>query len=427
MQRLDHVFAAVDQQMALNAMQGGLVGALGEGSEDEPVPPSRVRAAAEYLAGEEQEDFTQYNKIAKGRRAEWMSPAYPRVPLRFAAKIALGMSPLQIALEQDPEVKLTKAEAHEWLQAGGQPAAFGWWIRRHLPEGTPHLRSWDIAKWLKSIRDRGAWGALLKERRVHAPGGQELTFRYIDKLDEIQDEDLVRGPKTGVDAAFEHAAERVGDAWYGKAIHDHRILNKLPPGWELPEHIRLLDTPAKLAREGKELNHCVGGYIPAVESGQSVILGVEVPGECRSTAELTRKGKVRQHYGAGNSTPVEPCKSIFEKFVTTLSPLNRYPGYKPDGGELAGADLRGADLDSVSLVRANLRGANLEGANLMSAKLNGADLTGANLKGAKLNYADLNDVNFQDADLTDAGLIFGTGFAPFRGGPINYLKTHPLN
>lgn len=31
-----------------------------------------------------------------------------------------------------------------------------------------------------------------------------------------------------------------------------------------------------------------------------------------------------------------------------------------------------------------------------------------------------------DADLTDAGLIFGTGFAPFRGGPITYLKDHPL-
>ncbi len=25
------------------------------------------------------------------------------------------------------------------------------------------------------------------------------------------------------------------------------------------------------------------------------------------------------------------------------------------------------------------------------------------------------------ADLADAGLIFGTGFAPFRGGPLNYL------
>ena len=27
-----------------------------------------------------------------------------------------------------------------------------------------------------------------------------------------------------------------------------------------------------------------------------------------------------------------------------------------------------------------------------------------------------------DADLADAGLIFGTGFAPFRGGPMHYLK-----
>ncbi|HXU40795.1 MAG TPA: 3-hydroxyacyl-CoA dehydrogenase NAD-binding domain-containing protein [Burkholderiales bacterium] len=27
-----------------------------------------------------------------------------------------------------------------------------------------------------------------------------------------------------------------------------------------------------------------------------------------------------------------------------------------------------------------------------------------------------------DADLVDAGLIFGTGFAPFRGGPLHYLK-----
>jgi 3-hydroxyacyl-CoA dehydrogenase/enoyl-CoA hydratase/3-hydroxybutyryl-CoA epimerase len=29
----------------------------------------------------------------------------------------------------------------------------------------------------------------------------------------------------------------------------------------------------------------------------------------------------------------------------------------------------------------------------------------------------------QDAELIDAGLIFGTGFAPFRGGPLHYLST----
>jgi 3-hydroxyacyl-CoA dehydrogenase/enoyl-CoA hydratase/3-hydroxybutyryl-CoA epimerase len=27
-----------------------------------------------------------------------------------------------------------------------------------------------------------------------------------------------------------------------------------------------------------------------------------------------------------------------------------------------------------------------------------------------------------DADLADAGVIFGTGFAPFTGGPLNYLR-----
>jgi len=29
----------------------------------------------------------------------------------------------------------------------------------------------------------------------------------------------------------------------------------------------------------------------------------------------------------------------------------------------------------------------------------------------------------EDAELVDAGLIFGTGFAPFRGGPLHYLET----
>ncbi len=37
--------------------------------------------------------------------------------------------------------------------------------------------------------------------------------------------------------------------------------------------------------------------------------------------------------------------------------------------------------------------------------------------------AALADRVVADADLVDAGLIFGTGFAPFRGGPLHYLET----
>ena len=34
----------------------------------------------------------------------------------------------------------------------------------------------------------------------------------------------------------------------------------------------------------------------------------------------------------------------------------------------------------------------------------------------------LADKVVADADLLDAGIIFGTGFAPFTGGPIHYAQ-----
>lgn len=39
----------------------------------------------------------------------------------------------------------------------------------------------------------------------------------------------------------------------------------------------------------------------------------------------------------------------------------------------------------------------------------------------------LNEKVVEDGDLLDAGMIFGTGFAPFRGGPIQYVKTRGKN
>jgi 3-hydroxyacyl-CoA dehydrogenase/enoyl-CoA hydratase/3-hydroxybutyryl-CoA epimerase len=37
--------------------------------------------------------------------------------------------------------------------------------------------------------------------------------------------------------------------------------------------------------------------------------------------------------------------------------------------------------------------------------------------------AALADGIVADADLVDAGAIFGTGFAPFRGGPLRYAAS----
>ncbi len=38
------------------------------------------------------------------------------------------------------------------------------------------------------------------------------------------------------------------------------------------------------------------------------------------------------------------------------------------------------------------------------------------------SVACLHDGVVDDADLLDAGVIFGTGFAPFRGGPIQHIR-----
>ena len=39
----------------------------------------------------------------------------------------------------------------------------------------------------------------------------------------------------------------------------------------------------------------------------------------------------------------------------------------------------------------------------------------------------LADRLVDDADLVDAGAIFGTGFAPFRGGPMNYARSRGVD
>lgn len=39
----------------------------------------------------------------------------------------------------------------------------------------------------------------------------------------------------------------------------------------------------------------------------------------------------------------------------------------------------------------------------------------------------LNEGVVEDGDLLDAGMIFGTGFAPFRGGPIHYAKSQGVS
>ena len=98
-----------------------------------------------------------------------------------------------------------------------------------------------------------------------------------------------------------------------------------------------------------------------------------------------------------------------------------HPKIQPNlsGVNLDMADLSGADLSRVNLIRANLSGVNLDmadlsGADLSRAILIRADLSGAilymaDLSGAYLNGANLSRANLSAADLSRADLS-GAGF-----------------
>ncbi|HEY4974020.1 MAG TPA: 3-hydroxyacyl-CoA dehydrogenase family protein, partial [Steroidobacteraceae bacterium] len=43
------------------------------------------------------------------------------------------------------------------------------------------------------------------------------------------------------------------------------------------------------------------------------------------------------------------------------------------------------------------------------------------------SVACLREAIVEDADLIDAGVIFGTGFAPFRGGPLSYARARGID
>jgi len=239
-------------------------------------------------------------------QVQLLAPAYPNVCMDMAIEIFRGRSPVELS-----DGQLTRAEAHRWLTESPDEPALSWFVHAH---DVPAVRAIELARWLVDVRRRGGWGQLTKTRVIHGPAGQHVEWQFLDRLDEIQVEDLVNGPRTSPEVAFQHAAERVGDSWNAKYANDWRVLAPLPKGWKLYPSMRHLNTPGSLIKEGREMGHCVGGYVDAVERGRSVILSLDVRGH-RSTVELTPTGSVLQHQGYRNSAPHEFCERVLQRFL----------------------------------------------------------------------------------------------------------------
>jgi hypothetical protein len=100
---------------------------------------------------------------------------------------------------------------------------------------------------------------------------------------------------------------------------------------------------------------------------------------------------------AENRKPPQSAKELLERYAAGERVFH--------GAQLAGANLKWADLTRATLYGANLSNADLRGATLLAANLGGTELRGANLTEANLFDANLFEADLELADLTGADLF----------------------
>jgi len=283
----------------------------------------RVRIV--HAMGKRQRDLFEATSSPALRRenytdhlAAYLAPAFPRLAqwdlncgsstakcgegLRIAQRIARGESPAQIS-----GGVLTSEEAHKWLNAEhySEPASY---LHDALTDrvGQPlYSVPTTVVRWLLDVERRGDWHLITRLRTCAGPNGMRVQGRFLDRLDELREEDLVRGLATGVVPAFERAKERFEALRLSSVKDDHSPLHA-PPYWHaapLPEGVMWLNSAAALSVEGAAMRHCVLTYVAVAKAGDSFLYSICTEAG-RSTLELSLFGRVRQHQGiARRSAP----------------------------------------------------------------------------------------------------------------------------
>ena len=207
--------------------------------------------------------------------------------------------------------------AHQYLVENnhiGYVDPMNWYARRI---GVPTHRSVKVMDWMSYLQKKGWWSEMEKTR-TQIIGGEERQFRAIDLLDEIQEEDILTG-KEGVAVVLRRASERNGEAFFQANKEDYRTLRHGLPTWakKMPRWIKVLNTRSALANEGRDLKHCVGGYISAVETGKSIILSISSR-HGRSTVECNDRMVIMQHRGVSNGVPPSRHDQLLRAFFNKM-------------------------------------------------------------------------------------------------------------
>jgi len=173
-----------------------------------------------------------------------------------------------------------------------------------------------VVEWYLRKRSNSS---MTKDRVTHGPNEMVRNYTYHALIDEILEEDLVNGVNTSPDDVFTAAAER----------RMKQYLARLGENVELPtcpitgtEDIRQIRSSQQLIAEGRDMRHCVGGYVSACLKGVSYIFSV-APRKTRvvqerATLELVhRDGQytITQVYGYTDRAAPADCSAVVEAWA----------------------------------------------------------------------------------------------------------------
>lgn len=259
--------------------------------------------------------------------AIWGKPFHPaspaarqwsRLPFKLLKRLCGGRSPRNV-LPNSWEV--TERECAQILDAANENRKYGgndWqhWLEHPLAFicryasgiiGNYVPRTRAIADWLAAKKDWAGWSRPMEVG--YGANGQMRTVNPADLLDEIQDNDLTQKSKTAPEKVFRSVLRRTDTETLAKLANSHTPFPPLP--WTLIPGVVYLDTAAKLADEGRRMNHCVAGYYERCQCGECFILRLP-----NSTVEVLSGGSVYQHRGKSNADPSEADKKLLNSWFS---------------------------------------------------------------------------------------------------------------
>lgn len=219
-----------------------------------------------------------------------------------AARLILGETPAEIF----PELTTKEANAFCAQETFVEPNA---WLWDELAKDYDEIANIEaappklaIVKWLQGQLCREHKREALSRVRIHVAEGREVEGSILERLDELEPEDLSDSISDTLNAAF---ARNLRERWSGPEDLIPR------PEWanNLPKGVRLLTTAMELLLEGSQMRHCVMDYCRRVHEKKCLIWSIQINGD-RATVQTDLNGRVTQIAGFANKPSPKTCRDM---------------------------------------------------------------------------------------------------------------------